>query len=132
MGETQSTTLGHVMIHVPDVVATVRWYQEVFGFSVKFQTPDSTYTEMVTGTTTLAFSAEATEQGKYGDFVRNSADILPVGFHLALQVSELDMTYQRALTAGAVSINPPQPQSWGASVARIRDLNGVLVAIGTL
>ncbi|MEO1644385.1 MAG: alpha/beta hydrolase fold domain-containing protein, partial [Chloroflexota bacterium] len=125
------TQFGHTMIHVADVKDTAEWYRSVFGFAITFITPDSSYAEMDTGSTTLAFSAEPMEREKYGDFVPNTFEALPAGFHLALQVSDLNTTYEKALTMEAVSINPPQAQSWGADVARIRDLNGVLVAIGS-
>lgn len=128
--EEASAAFGHMMVHVTDVAATVAWYQQVFGLAVRFAAPGNTYAEMATGTTTLAFSAEPTEREKYGEFTPNTPDALPAGFHLALQVADLDTVYERALKAGAVSIHPPQPQPWGAPVARVRDLNGVLVAIG--
>ncbi|MEM9778118.1 MAG: VOC family protein, partial [Chloroflexota bacterium] len=55
----------------------------------------------------------------------------PSGFHLAFVVADLEKVYKAALEAGATSINSPEPQPWGGHVARIRDLNGVLVAIGS-
>lgn len=125
------THFSHMMLHVAHVKTTVEWYRTVFGFTITFITPDASYAEMDTGSTTLAFSAEPIEREKYGNFVPNTSEALPAGFHLALQVSDLNATYEKALAMGAVSINPPQAQTWGADVARIRDLNGVLVAIGS-
>lgn len=126
----KGATLSHTMIHVADVVQTADWYRRVFDLEIKFLAEDKQYAELMTGGTTLAFSSEGLEEQKYGRFVANRKSDLPAGFHLAIQVSNLAECYQSALEEGAVQINPPEPQPWGPSVARIRDLNGILVAIG--
>ncbi|MEM8530788.1 MAG: alpha/beta hydrolase fold domain-containing protein [Chloroflexota bacterium] len=125
-------TFSHTMIHVADVAQTVAWYNNVFDLKTKFITEDSQYAELLTGNTTLALSANALEHSKYGDFAENSLGELPPGFHIAISVPNLQTTYQKALESGAVNINPPEAQPWGGRVARIRDVNGVLVAIGEL
>lgn len=118
------------MIHVTDVTQTVAWYHAVFGLKTKFVTEDGQYIELLTGTTTLVFSANALERSKYDNFAENSLAELPSGMHIAISVPYLQTMYQKALEPGAVSINPPEAQPWRKRVARIRNINGVLVAIG--
>lgn len=130
--QTNAPNFSHTMIHVADVAQTIVWYNKVFDLKTKFVTEDGQYAELLTGNTTLVFSANALEHSKYGDFAENSLDVLPPGFHIAISVPDLHTTYQRALESGAVSINPPEAQPWGTYVARIRDMNGILVAIGEL
>lgn len=124
------TSLTHTMIHVLDVQQTVHWYRDIFDLDVKFMAEGNVYAELLAGTTILAFTSEHVEQSKYGDFTTNRLEDKPSGFHLAFSVSDIDKVYAAAVEAGATSINAPEPQSWGGRVARIRDLNGVLVAVG--
>lgn len=126
----QKTALSHTMIHVQDVAQTVAWYRNIFNLRVKFMTEDNAYAEMLTGSTVLAFSSENIEQSKYGSFTPNRTDNAPSGFHLALTVSDVDSVFAKSTETGATIVNPPEPQPWGGRVARIRDLNGILVAIG--
>ncbi|MEM7738941.1 MAG: alpha/beta hydrolase fold domain-containing protein [Deinococcota bacterium] len=128
----QVTHFGHTMIHVADVEVAVAWYRKVFGFKVKFMTDDKAYAELSSGTTTLAFSVNDLEKSKYGVFNENDLTKLPGGFHLTFEVKDLDSVYKSALDNGAVNISEPQAQPWGARVARLRDPNGVLLAIGGL
>ncbi|MEN0066758.1 MAG: alpha/beta hydrolase fold domain-containing protein [Myxococcota bacterium] len=123
-------TLSHVMVHVSDVAATVRWYRRVFGLEARMVTPDGHYAELLTGETTLSFSSEALEEEKYGSFTPNRVEAMAAGFHLSIVVADANAVYGRALDAGAHSIHEPQPQPFGPVVARIRDCNGILVAIG--
>lgn len=129
LGQAQAL-LSYTMIHVPDVEQTVNWYRQIFDLKIKMMTDDYTYAEMSTGMTTLAFSDEQMERSKYGNFVPNRAAENPCGFHLAFTVNNVDNVHAAAVEAGATSINAPESQPWGGRVARIRDLNGVLVAIG--
>lgn len=127
---TNAARLAHIMIHVTDVAKTIHWYTELFGFKITFITPEKNYAELSTGSTTLAFSDEVLEVAKYGEFTHNRPEEVPAGFHLTLEVNDLPSVYAEVLAAGAISINAPEPQPWGGFVARVRDPNGILIALG--
>ena len=50
--------LGYIIVYVPDVPATVAFYERAFGLSCRFR-HESQYAEMATGDTALAFADEA-------------------------------------------------------------------------
>ena len=51
--------LGYVLIYVPDVAASVAFYEKAFGLSRRFVDDSGQYGEMETGATALGFVAES-------------------------------------------------------------------------
>jgi catechol 2,3-dioxygenase-like lactoylglutathione lyase family enzyme len=51
--------LGYTMLYVPDVPATLKFYEAAFGLATRFLHEDGDYGELETGSTVLAFSAHA-------------------------------------------------------------------------
>ena len=52
---------------------------------------------------------------------------------LLIQISFITLdvatAYMRALGAGAKTLDAPKRQPWGQTIARVRDINGVLVSL---
>ena len=49
--------LGYTILYVPDVPATLKFYEAAFGLTTRFLHESGDYGELDTGSTTLAFSA---------------------------------------------------------------------------
>ena len=123
--------LGYTIIYVPDVPATVAFYEAAFGLTTKFIHDSNLYGEMNTGETTLAFAGlEAAEMAGFS--VRpNTAKDLPAAWEVCLVTSDVQSAFERAVQAGCVPIVLPVDKPWGQTVSYLRDLNGCLVEIAS-
>ncbi len=123
--------LGYVILYVPDVSATVAFYEKAFGLQRRFLHESGTYAEMETGATALAFASEALskENGLTVRFHRPKEDAAAV--EVALVTPNVQAAYERAVKAGAHPAQPPKTKPWGQTVAWVRDLDGVLVELCT-
>lgn len=120
------------ILYVPDVVAAVSFYERAFGLTQKFIHESNQYAEMNTGNTILAFTSDELAQSNF-DLVysKNIPSSAPAAVEIAFITDNVQAAYEKALTAGAVSLLPPTEKPWGQTVAYVRDLNGVIVDIST-
>jgi len=54
--------LGYTILYVPDVPATLKFYEAAFGLTTRFLHESGDYGELETGSTALAFSAHSLMQ----------------------------------------------------------------------
>ena len=123
-------------LFVPDVPATVTFYERAFGFGLRYIHPSNGYAELETGATLLAFVSE--------DFLRtadllggtptrpNRPDLDPIAAQVAFVTDDLPRDWNRAVAAGAVVVKEPEPKPWGQTIGFVRDLNGFIVELGTV
>jgi len=123
--------LGYVLIYVPEVAASVAFYEKAFGLSRRFVDDSGQYGEMETGGTALGFVAESLAQTNAVETVLNRRANTPAGAEIALLTEDVASAYERALGAGAIAVAPPKQKPWGQTVAYVRDLDGFLVEICT-
>lgn len=123
--------LGYAILYVPDVPATVDFYERAFGLKARFVTPEGDFAEIDTGATSLALAQEDFVAKSLPDFRRNRPGEPPAGVEIAFLVeeAELDAAYARAVGAGATPLLAPERASWGQMFSYVRDPNGVLVEI---
>jgi len=120
--------LGYVIIYVPDLDATVAFYERAFGLARRF-VHESGYAEMDTGTTALAFAADTLVQGNGVAYRPNRLSDDAAGAEIAFLTDDVAGAYARAVGAGATAYKAPQQKPWGQTVAYVRDNNGFLVEI---
>lgn len=120
--------LGYVILYVPDVAATVSFYERAFGIAPRF-VHESGYAEMETGATALAFAAEALVSATVDGYRRNRPGTEPAGAEVGLVSEDVASGFARAVAAGAVPVVEPMQKPWGQTVSYVRDLNGFLVEI---
>ena len=120
--------LGYVIVYVPDVAATVAFYERAFGLKARF-IHESGYAEMETGATALAFASEALVSASVPKFTANRRDASPAGVEAGLVVDDVPAAFQRAVSAGCVPVLAPVQKPWGQTVSYVRDLNGFLVEL---
>lgn len=121
--------LGYAILYVPDVAATVEFYERAFGLARRFVHESGTYAEMETGATALAFAAESLAEAN-GLAIRASRPReLPAAFEVALVTDDPEGAFRRATEAGAVPVKSVETKPWGQKVGYVRDLNGALVEL---
>ena len=121
--------LGYTILYVPDVPATLRFYEAAFGLKTRFLHEGGDYGELDTGSTTLAFSAHRLMQqlGKNPQAANAHAPC----FEIALCTPDVPAALAQAVAAGATPMRPVEVMPWGQTIAYVADLNGFLVELCT-
>jgi catechol 2,3-dioxygenase-like lactoylglutathione lyase family enzyme len=122
--------LGYTMIYVPNVAASLTFFEDAFGLSRRFLHESGDYGELETGETTLAFASH--ELGKMNfpaGFVAASESSKPLGVEIALVTPSVVEAHAKALTAGATELKEPETIPWGQVVSYVRCPDGTLVEI---
>ncbi len=131
---TPAVSLGYAILYVPDVAASLAFYEKAFGLTRRFFNDDNgvAYGELQTGAACLAFASLELAKGHLQQpFVAANPGQPPLGVEIALVSSDVDGLYRRAVDAGAVSLQAPEKKPWGQTVALLRDNAGHLVEICT-
>lgn len=124
--------LGYTIIYVPDVAASLRFFEEAFGMTRRFLHESGTYGELATGETTLSFAAhELGDMNFPGGHVAAHQSPQPLGFEIALVTDDVEAAHARALGAGASELAPPVRKPWGQVVSYVRCPDGTLVELCT-
>ncbi|MBF4492666.1 VOC family protein [Flavobacterium sp. JLP] len=123
---------GYTILYVEDVEKSLSFYENAFGFSRKFITPDHDYGELITGETTLSFASKnlASQNLKEG-FVQSNLEGKPFGIEIGFITDEVGELVQKATSLGAILVVEPTKKPWGQVVAYVRDLDGFLIEICT-
>lgn len=125
-------TLAYTILYVPDVEAALSFYEQAFDLTRRFIAPTGEYGELETGTTALAFAAESLIKNVLPiAYAKNRKDREPAGIEVAFTTPDVEAALRKAEAAGAEVVLHPIIKPWGQTVAYVRDLNGVLVEIGT-
>jgi lactoylglutathione lyase len=121
---------GYTIMYVPDVEATVAFYERAFGLARRFVHESGTYAELDTGATALAFAADALGAANLPQGYRpNTLDGPPAGIEIALVSDDVEDAFHTAVAAGAIPLVAPKTKPWGQVVGYVRDLNGVLIEL---
>ncbi len=107
--------LGYVIEFVADMERAVRFYRDVLGLALKFQSPE--WSEFATGETTLALHP-ASE--------KNPAGKLEVGF----TVPDIKNFHQEMSIKGVRFTMPPTQQDFGGTLAEFVDSEGASCSVG--
>jgi len=93
--------LGYTIVYVPDVAASLAFFEAAFGLQRKFLHESGTYGELDTGTTTLSFAAHALGDMNFpGGHVHADQSVQPLGFELGLVTEDVGSAHARAVAAG--------------------------------
>jgi catechol 2,3-dioxygenase-like lactoylglutathione lyase family enzyme len=121
--------LGYVILYVPDVSASVTFYEKAFGLLRRFIHESGQYAEMETGATALAFASEDMVSTTCHGFRRNRREDPAAGAEVALVTDDVRNSFDRAVEAGALPVVHPTEKPWGQVISYVRDNNGFLVEI---
>lgn len=124
--------LGYTIIYVPDVAASLAFFEAAFGLARRFLHESGTYGELETGDTTLAFAAHALGDMNFaGGHVHADTSTQPLGFEIALVTADVPAAHAQAIAAGAREMAAPSQKPWGQVVSYLRCPDGVLVELCT-
>lgn len=124
--------LGYTIIYVPDVTASLAFFEQAFGLKRKFLHESGTYGELDTGETTLSFAAHALGEMNFaGGHVHADRSAQPLGFEIALVTDNVPSAHTKAIAAGAREMAAPSQKPWGQVVSYVRCPDGTLVELCT-
>ena len=124
--------LGYTIIYVPDVTASLTFFERAFDLNRKFLHESGTYGELDTGETTLSFAAHALGDMNFaGGHVHADTSTQPLGFEIALVTDDVPAAHAKAIAAGAREMAAPSQKPWGQVVSYLRCPDGILVELCT-
>mgnify|MGYP003514277915 CR=1 FL=1 len=123
---------GYTTVYVPDVAASLAFFESAFGLSRRFLHESGSYGELETGPTTLAFAAhELGDMNFPGGHVAAHSSARPLGFEVAFVTLDVQAAHAAAIAAGAREFAPPTRKPWGQVVSYVRCPDGTLVELCT-
>ena len=121
---------GYTIAYVPDVSASLDFFERAFGLQLKFLHESGLYGELNTGNTTLAFAGHALGEMNFpSGFLKASESATPLGVELALIADDVVQAHAHALACGAQELTAPQEKPWGQTVSYVRCPDGILVEL---
>jgi lactoylglutathione lyase len=124
--------LGYTIVYVPDVAASLTFFEQAFGLPRRFLHESGTYGELDTGATTLSFAAHALGDMNFaGGHVHADQSAQPLGFEIALVTDDVPGAHLKAIHAGAREMAAPLIKPWGQTVSYVRCPDGILVELCT-
>jgi lactoylglutathione lyase len=121
---------GYTIIYVPNVTASLVFFEKAFGFARRFLHESGDYGELETGETTLAFAShELGAMNLPSGFVAANTSVQPLGVEVAFVTSTVDRDHDRAIAAGASEVKAPESKPWGQIVSYVRCPDGTLVEL---
>lgn len=76
--------LGYTILYVPDVSASLQFFERAFGMKRRFLHESGTYGELDTGETTLSFAAHELGDSNFpGGHVQAHSSAMPLGMEIA-------------------------------------------------
>lgn len=122
----------YTIFYVKNVAQSVAFYENAFGLKQRFMHESGQYAEMDTGGTSLAFASnELANSNLPQRFQENNLSKLPAGIEVGFVTEDVTAAFSQALEAGAIAVVDPKIKAWGQTVAYIRDLDGILIEIGS-
>lgn len=122
----------YTILYVKDVAQSVAFYENAFGLKQRFVHESGQYAEMDTGGTSLAFASnELANSNLPQGFQENNLSKLPAGIEVGFVTEDVIVAFSKAVEAGAIAVVDPKSKPWGQTVAYVRDLDGILIEIGS-
>lgn len=122
----------YTIIYVDNVIETIDFYKNAFGFKKKFVTPENDYGELISGETTIAFaSIELGNSNFKQGFEKVQKSKKPFGVEIAFVTENIETDFKKAIDAGAVEFESLVEKPWGQKVGYVLDNNGFLIEICT-
>lgn len=122
--------LPYVIFYVQNVSNLLDFYQKAFDLFPSYVHESGHFAELIAGNVTLAFRSEAmATQSLAQPFQRNRLNAPIQAFEISFHTEDVEVVYQKALSAGAEKIASPHVTPWGQNAANVRDPSGILIEI---
>ncbi|MEM7553266.1 MAG: VOC family protein [Cyanobacteria bacterium P01_A01_bin.84] len=123
---------GYTIIYVSSVEETLNFYQNAFGFEIKFIHESKTYGELDTGGTKLAFAShELGDMNLNGKYLKGNIQDKPFGIELVFVTEDVKTAFEKAISSGAISLKYPEEKPWGQIVGYVRAIDGSIIELCT-
>lgn len=123
---------GYTIVYVPDVAASLSFFERAFGFAIRFLHESKTYGELDTGETTLSFAAHELASMNFNvGHVEASSSPKPLGMEVGFVTDDVPAAHAKALSLGATELSAPSAKPWGQVVSYLRCPDGTLVELCT-
>ncbi len=119
--------LKYTILYVESVAATLKFYENAFGFKTKFLHEEGDYGELETGETTLSFSSLKL-MSELGKNPQKPSSLSPV-FEIAFETTDVSKWLDQAIQHGATLVQDVKLEPWGQTTSYVSDINGFLVEI---
>jgi lactoylglutathione lyase len=121
---------GYTIIYVPDVTASLIFFEKAFGFPRRFLHESGDYGELETGSTTLAFASHELGAMNFpSGYVAANNSAQPLGVEVAFVTPSVTEAHTQALAVGATEVKAPESKPWGQVVSYVRCPDGTLVEL---
>ncbi len=121
---------GYTIVYVPDVPASLAFFEKAFGIARRFLHESGDYGELNTGETTLAFATHALGALNLPTgYVEASSSLKPLGVEVAFVTPSVAEAHAKAVAVGATEIKAPETKPWGQVVSYIRCPDGTLIEL---
>lgn len=124
------------VIYVKDNANTVLdFYQQAFGFTLKYYDENMDFGELETGSTSIMVSSYQAGKIMMGDAFplkddgQKNDDGSSNKIELAFLTDDVASAYQKAIGAGATSAKEPVTHPWGQTAAYVYGIEGTLIGI---
>ncbi|KAJ1381804.1 Vicinal oxygen chelate [Sesbania bispinosa] len=133
MASNLSPEFAYTVLYVKDVAQSVAFYAKAFGYAVRRLDESHRWGELESGNTTIAFTPmrqhETNDLTGAVHIARSSQERPPM--EVCLIYPDVDAAYKRAVENGAVPVSAPEPKEWGQKVGYVRDIDGIVVRMGS-
>ncbi|EEF31015.1 uncharacterized protein LOC8281881 [Ricinus communis] len=123
----------YTVVYVKDVARSVDFYARAFGYHVRRLDDSHRWGELESGQTTIAFTPihqhetdDLSGTVRTPHFGRERAPI-----EVCFAYADVDVAYKRAVENGAAPVSEPEEKQWGQRVGYVRDLDGIVVRMGS-
>jgi lactoylglutathione lyase len=121
---------GYTIIYVPDVTASLIFFEKAFGFPRRFLHESGDYGELETGATTLAFASHELGAMNFpSGYIATNNSAQPLGVEVAFVTPFVAEAHAQALAVGAIEVKAPESKPWGQVVSYVRCPDGTLVEL---
>ncbi|MDR2224108.1 MAG: VOC family protein [Flavobacteriaceae bacterium] len=121
----------YTIMYVVDVEATIKFYEQAFGFVRKFVTPEKDYGELVSGETTIAFAHIDLAASNLSRGYQQVNNEKPFGIELGFVVEDVAKAMGEVIGAGGKIYEGQKVKPWGQTVGYVLDNNGFLIELCT-
>lgn len=121
----------YTIMYVPNVEATVKFYEDAFGFTRKFVTPEEDYGELISGETTIAFAHLDLATSNLSKGYQQVNNEKPFGIELGFVVEDVVKAIEQVVQAGGKIYEEQKIKPWGQTVGYVLDNNGFLIELCT-
>ncbi|MCL7024171.1 hypothetical protein MKW94_015746 [Papaver nudicaule] len=122
MSSKLTPAFAYTVVYVKDVAKSVSFYANAFGYNVRRLDESHRWGELESGQTTIAFTPKHQHE---------TDDITGEAVEVCFAYEDVDAAYKRAVENGAMPVHEPEEKEWGQKVGYVRDIDGIVVRIGS-